>query len=379
VVVVDAGVLGEPLFAPDVSRSEVAHAAGVDVEDLAAARDKGAAIQAMARGAGEIVERLQNEGRLGALGGLGGTGGSAIVAEAMRRLPIGVAKLLVSTVVSGDTSAYVGVTDATLMYSVVDIAGLNRVLAPILDNAAAAIAGMARARLRPRAPAELRPLVAASMFGVTTPCVTRARERLEELGYEVLVFHQTGAGGRAMEELIRAGFVTASLDVTTTELCDELAGGVWPAVPERLETAGAVGIPQVVSLGALDMVNVGPLAELPGRFRDRTLYEHSPAMTLARTTADEASALGATIARKLNRAHGPTALFCPLQGLSLLSIEGGVFHDAAADAALLAALRERVDRSRVELHEVDCDVNDPDFALAMADRLHELYRDWQRP
>ena len=370
VLLVDAGIVGEPRAEPDVTRQEVAAAAGADVRSLAAAGDRGAAVETMARGAAEIVLRLHGEGRLDAIGGLGGSGGSSLVTHAMRRLPVGVPKLMVSTVASGDTRPYVGAVDVTMMYSVVDISGINQISARILANAAGALAGMARAVVPPLG-AE-RPLVVASMFGVTTPAVTVARERLEELGYEVLVFHQTGAGGGSMEELIKAGFIAGSLDVTTTELCDSLVGGVFPAVEDRLESAGARGVPQVVSLGALDMVNFGAMESVPARFRDRTLYVHNPTVTLMRTTPQECAELGRLIARKLNAASGPTALFMPLRGVSAIAVEGQVFHDPAADEALFAALREKVDASKVEVHELDADVNDPVFARAMADRLHEL-------
>ena len=371
VLLVDVGILGEPLAEPDVSRAEVARAAGMDVRALAAAGDRGAAVATMARGAAEVVTELHAEGRLDAVAGLGGSGGSAIVAHAMRDLPVGVPKLLVSTLASGDTRPYVGAVDVTMMYSVVDIAGLNRVSERILGNAAAAVAGMAKTRVEPSAGA--RPLVGATMFGVTTPCVTRARERLEELGYEVLVFHATGTGGQSMEALVKGGFIAACLDVTTTELADELVGGVLSAGPERLGAAGEAGIPQVVSLGALDMVNFGPRETVPERFRGRLFYEHNPTVTLMRTTAEECAELGRTIARKLNAAKGPVALFVPLRGVSLIATEGQVFHDREADEALFSALRENLSPS-VEVRELDTDVNDPEFAEAMADRLHELYR-----
>jgi uncharacterized protein (UPF0261 family) len=371
VLLVDAGILGEPLAEPDVTREEVAQAAGADVRALAHAGDRGAAVETMARGAAAVVERLHAEGRLDGVAGLGGSGGSSLVTYAMRQLPVGVPKLMVSTVASGDTRPYVGASDVTMTYSVVDIAGINQISARILSNAAGAIAGMAKAGV-PDLP-DPKPLVGASMFGVTTQCVTVARERLEELGYEVLVFHQTGTGGESMEELMRGGFVTAALDVTTTELCDELVGGVFPAHAKRLEVAGELGLPQVVSLGALDMVNFGPMDSVPERFRDRTLYVHNPTVTLMRTTPEECAELGRTIARKLNAATGPTALFVPLRGVSMIAVEGQVFHDAEADEALFQALRDNLDRSKVELHELDLDVNDPEFALAMANRLHELY------
>jgi uncharacterized protein (UPF0261 family) len=372
-LLVDTGVLGVPLAEPDISREEVAEAAGADAQELAKSGDRGAAVEAMARGAAEIVKELHAQGRLDAVLALGGSGGTAIATHAMRELPVGVPKLMVSTMASGDTRPYVGAVDVTLMYSVVDIAGLNPISVRILGNAAAAAAGMAKVE-RPRAEAE-KPLVGATMFGVTTPSVTEARNRLEELGYEVLVFHATGTGGQSMEALIRSGFITASLDVTTTELADELVGGVLSAGPERLEAAGELGIPQVVSLGALDMVNFGPFETVPPQFRDRVLYKHNPTVTLMRTTPEECAELGRMIAEKLNQAQGPLTLFVPLKGVSVIATEGQVFHDPAADEALFGALRDHLDPA-VDLQELDLDVNDPEFARAMADRLDALYRSW---
>jgi uncharacterized protein (UPF0261 family) len=368
VVLVDAGILGEPTTAPDVSREEVARAGGIDLDALVAAGDRGEAVAAMARGAAAVVQRLFEDGKLDAIVGLGGSGGSSLVSHAMRELPIGVPKLLVSTVASGDTRPYVGGIDITMMYSVVDIAGVNRISARILGNAAAAVAGMARA---PVSEAEGKPLIVASMFGVTTPCVSAARELLEQEGFEVLVFHQTGVGGRSLEDVVRAGFAAGVLDVTTTELADELVGGVLPADPHRLEAAGAGGIPQVVSLGALDMVNFGPLETVPERFRGRTLHVHNPTITLMRTTPDECRELGRRLAEKLNRATGPTALYVPLRGVSMIATEGQPFYDPDADTALVEALRAHVG-TNVEVHELDLDVNDPEFAHAMVRRLVEL-------
>jgi uncharacterized protein (UPF0261 family) len=370
VLLVDAGIVGQPLVRPDVTREEVAAAAGADVAGLAAAGDRGAAVETMARGAAEVVQRLHAEGRLDAIGGLGGSGGSALATYAMRQLPIGVPKLMVSTVASGDTSPYVGSVDVTMMYSVVDIAGVNRVSARIMANAAGALAGMAKATVPDLG--DDRPIVVASMFGVTTPAVTTARERLEELGYEVLVFHQTGAGGGSMEKLLEAGYAVGALDVTTTEFCDQVAGGVLAAVPERLESAGAAGLPQVVSLGALDMVNFGPLETVPERYKDRNLYVHNPTITLMRTTPEECREIGRIVAQKLNAATGPTVLFVPLRGVSMIATEGQVFHDPEADEALFTTLRDELDTSKVEVHELELDVNDPEFALAMANRLHAL-------
>jgi len=371
VVLVDAGVLGLPLATPDIFRDEVARAVGVDIRELAAAGDRGTAVETMARGAAEIVKRLYAEGRLDGILGLGGSGGSALITHAMRELPVGVPKLMVSTVASGDTRPYVGAVDVTMMYSVVDIAGLNGISERILSNAAGAIVGMATASVPQKG--STKPLIGATMFGVTTPCVTAARERLEELGYEVLVFHATGTGGQSMEALIDGGFLAGVLDITTTELADELVGGVFSAGPDRLDRAGARGLPQVVSLGALDMVNFGPMDTVPETFRARTLYKHNPTVTLMRTTAEECAELGRIIARKLSAATGPVSLFIPLRGVSLIATKGEVFYDQAADEALIDAIHAHMDPT-VEVHELDMNINDPPFAHAMANRLHEYVR-----
>jgi uncharacterized protein (UPF0261 family) len=369
VVLVDTGV-HEPQVEPDIAREEVARAAGADTARLAADGDRGAAVAAMAAGAEAVVRRLHAEGRLDGVLALGGSGGSSIATRAMRALPVGVPKLMVSTLASGDTRPYVGAVDVTMTYSVVDISGVNRVSARIMANAAGAIAGMVGATVPPL---DEKPLVAATMFGVTTPCVTRARERLEELGYEVLVFHATGAGGQSMEALVRGGFLAGVLDVTTTELADELVGGVLSAGPDRLRAAGEVGLPQVVSLGALDMVNFGPRETVPERFASRNLYVHNPTVTLMRTTPEECLELGREIGRKLSAATGPTALYIPVRGVSMIDVEGQPFYDPEADRALVRGLHETLDDG-VEVHELDRDVNDPAFAVAMADRLHELLR-----
>ena len=375
VVLVDAGVY-EPQAEADVPREEVAAAAGADVAALSEAGDRGAAVDAMGRGAAEVVRRLHEEGRLDGILSVGGSGNSSIAAQAMRVLPVGVPKLIVSTLASGDTRPYVGANDVTMTYSVVDISGLNRISERILVNAAGAIAGMAKAYV-PESdggkPLSSTPLIGATMFGVTTPAVTRARGRLEELGYEVLVFHATGTGGQSMEALARGGFLAGLLELTTTELADDLVGGVLSAGPDRLEAAGELGLPQVVSLGALDMVNFGPRETVPEQFEGRNLYVHNPTVTLMRTTPAECAELGRRIARKLSAATGPTALFVPLKGVSMIATEDGPFYDREADEALFAALREDLGEN-VELHELDLDVNDPAFADAMANRLDEMLR-----
>jgi uncharacterized protein (UPF0261 family) len=371
VLLVDTGVRGEPMAHPDISREEVARAAGANLAALAAAGDRGAAVETMSRGAAAVALDLFSQGRLHAILGMGGSGGTSIVAQAMRALPVGVPKLVVSTVASGDTRPYVGAVDVTMMYSVVDIAGINQVSERILSNAAAAAAGMAHSYTTFQPMQSGRPLIAATMFGVTTPCVTEARKRLEQLGYEVLVFHATGAGGRSMEALIDAGFIAGSLDVTTTEWADELVGGVLGAGPDRLDAAASKGVPQVVSLGALDMVNFGPFESVPERFRDRNLYRHNATVTLMRTTPDECAELGRIIARKLSAAKGPTALFLPLRGVSMIAAEGQPFHDPAADQALFESVRANLGPN-VELVELDMEINDPRFAGAMAERLHAM-------
>jgi uncharacterized protein (UPF0261 family) len=363
--VLDAGVLGEPAFAPDLPASDVAEAGGSTLAALRGRGDRGVALDVMARGAAALAAREHSDGRVAAVLGIGGSCGTAIATSAMRALPVGVPRVMVSTVASGPVGSYVGETDITMMYSVVDIAGLNRISRRILSNAAGALCGMLE---QPGLPDGDRTLLAATMFGVTTPCVERVRRRLEAGGYEVLVFHATGSGGRAMEGLILAGFIAGVADVTTTEWCDELVGGILSAGPERLGAAGAMGIPQVVSVGALDMVNFGPRATVPDRFRDRLLHVHNPSVTLMRTTAAECTQLGEIIAARLNAANGPTTLLLPLRGVSALDREGQPFHDAEADAALFEALRGSVGPA-VSLIELDLHINDTAFADAIADRL----------
>jgi uncharacterized protein (UPF0261 family) len=367
-LVVDVGVLGEPAFAADVGRTEVAAAAGADLAKLAEDRDRGAAVTAMAEGAAKVLARLHADGKVDGALALGGTGGSSVAARAFRELPLGVPKLVVSTAASGDTRAYVGETDLVLFPSVTDVAGVNRLSARILANAAAAVAGMVAAP--PVETDDARPLLAASMFGVTTPCVTAAREALEGKGYEVLVFHMTGTGGRTLEGLAADGWLAGVLDVTTTELADELVGGVFSAGSGRLTGAARAGVPQVVSVGALDMVNFGPRDTVPAEFAHRNLYVHNPSVTLMRTTPEECAELGTRLATRISASTAPAALFLPLKGISAIAVEGGPFHDPAADKALFDAIRSTLDRDRVELVELDLDVNDPAFAAATVEKLH---------
>jgi uncharacterized protein (UPF0261 family) len=368
-LMIDVGIFGEPPFAPDISAAEVATAGGADRAALAAANDRGNAVGAMAAGAAIILKRLYDEGRVHGVIAMGGGGGTTLGSIAMQPLPVGAPKLIVSTVASGDTRAYVGVKDIAMMPSIVDVAGVNRLSSKIIANAAGAIAGMVK--IEHREGVDAKPMIAATMFGVTTAGVTKAREIIEKAGYEVLVFHAVGSGGRTMEELIRAGFIAGVLDLTTTELADELAGGVLTAGPNRLEAAGEFGVPQVVSLGALDMVNFGARESIPAKYAQRKLYPHNPLVTLMRTTREENAELGRIIAAKLSKAKGPTVLMIPKKGVSAIDVEGKPFYDAEADEALFAALRKDI-TPNVTLVELDADINSDAFATEAANRLLAL-------
>lgn len=370
VLVMDLGILGEPAIAADVAAADVARAGGAELAALRARGDRGSASDVMLAGACALVPALYAEGRFDAVLGLGGGGGTAMATAAMRTLPVGVPKVMVSTLASGNTAPYVDVKDITMMYSVVDIAGLNPLSRRILANAAGAVCGMVE-----QAPPEpsTRPLLAATMFGVTTPCVTAVRERLEREGYDVIVFHATGTGGRAMEGLIADGYFAGVIDVTTTEWADEVVGGVLSAGPDRLAAAGRSGVPQVVSAGALDMVNFGAAETIPERFRDRNLYRHAPNVTLMRTTAGECAAIGRRIAAQLNGAQGPVVLVLPLRGVSAMDAEGRPFRDPEADRALFAALREHA-APGVRIRDVDAHINDPAFAEVLAEEMLALLR-----
>jgi uncharacterized protein (UPF0261 family) len=369
VVTMDLGVREDPPFPVDVTADQVARAGGSTVADLRKRADRGTAVDTMMAGARALTRELYGQNRFDGVLGLGGGGGTTMITAAMRELPVGVPKLMVSTMASGNTAPYVDVKDITMMYSVVDIAGLNPVSMQILRNAAGAIVGMVDQDPPRDASAQAnRPLIAATMFGVTTPCVTEARKRLEAAGYDVIVFHATGSGGRAMEGLIDDGYFAGVLDVTTTEWCDEVVGGVLTAGPDRLSAAGRKGIPQVVSVGALDMVNFGAVDTIPEKFRDRKLYRHNATVTLMRTTPEESRAIGRRIAEQLNRATGPVVLMLPLRGVSMIDAEGQPFHDPDADRALFDALRARVGEN-VRVRELDAHINDPEFGRALADEL----------
>lgn len=367
-MVMDLSTGGAPAFDAEIRAEEVARRGGSSLAAIQERGDRGEAIAVMLKGAQAMTREAFAAGACQGVLGLGGGGGTAMITAAMRELPVGVPKVMVSTMASGNTAPYVDVKDITMMYSVVDIAGLNPLSRRILANAAGAIVGMVEQQLAPSAD---RPLIAATMFGVTTPCVSAARERLEAAGYEVVVFHATGAGGRAMEGLIDDGWFDGVLDVTTTEWADEVVGGVLSAGPDRLTAAGRKGVPQVVSVGALDMVNFGPPETMPAGFSGRLLYRHNPSVTLMRTTAEECRAIGGRIAAQLNRATGPVAVLLPLRGISMIDRDGQPFHDPEADSALFDALRGGLRRD-IPIRALDAHVNDAEFAHALADELLAL-------
>ncbi len=368
-LMIDVGVLGRAPFEADISPAEVAAAANENLAALRTERDRGRSVTAMAAGAKAILARLFEQGAIQGVVSLGGSAGTTIATAAMRALPCGFPKLMVSTVASGDIKPYVGITDICMMPSVVDIAGLNHVSRRIIGNAAGAICGMV-APEPASAALNQKPAIAATMFGVTTPCVTASRRLLEERGYEVLVFHATGIGGQAMEQLIEDGAFQAVLDITTTELADELVGGVMSAGPHRLEAAGRNGIPHLVCPGAIDMVNFGPMETVPPQFRSRNLYVHNPSVTLMRTTTEECAEIGRITATRLNRATGPVTVLVPLQGVSGIDKIGAPFYSPEALDAYRRALKTSLSPN-IRLVELDAHINDEGFAISAVDLLME--------
>jgi uncharacterized protein (UPF0261 family) len=316
----------------------------------------------MGQGAAKLVRSLYDAGRLDGIMGMGGTGGTAVISAAMRELPVGVPKVLVSTAASGDTRSFLGTRDITLIPSVVDVAGVNRISRRIFTEAAGAICGMVEmAGTASASEREERPIIAVTMFGNTTPCVDRCREMLTARGYEVLVFHCTGVGGETMENLVRDGLVTAVLDITTTEWADELCGGVFTAGPTRLEAPGQVGIPHLIVPGCVDMVNFGPRETVPQKYEGRLFYVWNPTVTLMRTTVEENAALGRIFAEKANRARGPVACLLPLRGVSILDSEGQIFWWPEADWAMFDALKVNL-RPGMPVEVMDANINDSAFA-----------------
>ena len=369
-LLVDVGTGEPPAVAPDISREEVAQAGEVDLAKLVATRDRGACVAAMAAAAPLLLERLRAEGRIDGVISLGGGGGTAIASAAMRTLPIGFPKMIVSTLASGNTAHYMGTKDIVMMPAIVDVQGLNRISRTILSRAAGAICGMVEADV---SGGEEKPLIVASMFGNTTKCIEAATPILEEAGYEVLVFAATGAGGRAMESLVESGLVAGVLDVTTTEWADEHVGGVLAAGPTRLDAAAKAGVPAIVAPGCLDMVNFGEPQSIPSRFAGRTFYAHNPQVTLMRTTPAECAELGGIIAAKVNAYPAAVTVLIPRGGISVISAPGGPFHDPEADAALFDALRNGL-RPDIPVVVRDEAINDPAFARACAEALLDNIR-----
>jgi uncharacterized protein (UPF0261 family) len=369
VLVVNVGVIGEPFFTPDLTSEEVAAAGGVPLVELIEQGDRGRAMEVMTRGAAIIAKRLYDDSLIDGIVSMGGGGGTIIGTSAMRALPVGFPKLMVSTVASGDTSPYVGTTDLTMMPSVVDVAGLNRISRTIFTNAAGAICGMVQGEVAEAG--EGKPLIAATMFGNTTRAVDNARKILEANGYEVLVFHATGTGGRTMEALIESGYFAGVLDITTTEWADEVCGGVLSAGPHRLEAAAKMAIPQVVTPACIDMCNFWAPETIPARYSERLFYHWNPNVTLMRTNVEENHQMGRIFAEKLNAARGPVAVFIPRGGFSEVDFPEKPFWWPEADQAFFEALQENL-RPDIPIEISDKDVNDPSFSRRVAEKLLEF-------
>lgn len=363
---VDVGTLTPPSIDPDVSRDQVLNGRLISTDD------RGAAVTAMGEALAEYLHAEHASGQVAGVIGIGGSGGTALITAAMRALPIGFPKLMVSTVASGNTAPYVDCSDITMMYSVVDIAGLNVVSQRVLANAAHAMAGMVNHRVMLTEP---RPCLGMTMFGVTTPCVSAVREELERKGYDGLVFHATGTGGRAMEHLVQSGLIRGVLDITTTEVADRIVGGVFPAGPARFDSLIQQGIPLVLSLGALDMVNFGGIDTVPEEFRGRNLHVHNAHVTLMRTTAEENRQFARWIADKLNRAESPLTVLIPLHGVSMLDAPGQPFHDPDADAALFDELESCLEQSELRrVVRLPHHINDVEFSHALVEQFEMLVK-----
>ena len=360
----------ESSFVPDVDVAEIAAEADEDIASIRKRNDRAYATEVLSRGLKRLLPKLFAKGLFDGVLSFGGTGGTSLVAPGMRQLPIGIPKLIVSTVASGDTSVYVGTSDIMMMPSIVDVSGLNKISKRIFGNAVSAMAGLLNYRFETEE--DERPLVAATMFGVTTPAVNFAREYLEQNGYEVLVFHATGIGGRTMESLVSDGYFAGVLDLTTTEWADELVGGILNAGEHRLEAASLAKIPQVVSLGAMDMVNFGPFDTVPDQFKNRNFYKHNPTVTLMRTTVEENEKLGKIIASKLNLAKSETILVIPNGGFSAIDVQTGPFYCPEADKALIDSIKKHLTNENVKLIEKEHAINDKAFAEFSAQQLINL-------
>jgi uncharacterized protein (UPF0261 family) len=370
-LVVDFGVMGKPAFDPDVKRDEVAAAGGGELSKLSSGSHKDEAMKVMAKGLAVVVKKLYDQGKLDGILGMGGSGGTSIATTGMRELPVGVPKMMVSTVGGGDVSAYSGSKDITFMPSVVDVAGINSISRRIYANAAGAIAGMVLAEAGDAG--AVKPLLTASMFGNTTTCVNAAREIIEKEGYEVLVFHATGTGGKTMESLIADGYIQGSLDITTTELADEVCGGVFSAGAERCMAASLAGIPAVLVPGCVDMANFWGIGTVPEKYKGRNLYEWNPNVTLLRTNVEENIQMGEMIARAANASTAPVTVILPLKGVSMLDSEGNQFWDPEADKACFDAIKKNL-KPGIPVIEMDNNINDPEFSSKVALTLLEMLK-----
>ncbi len=350
-VLMDIGVLGQPAMLAAISRRDIAQAGGAEINTLVAARDRGKALAVMATGLTVVLTKLQRDGLIDAVLGLGGGGGTAVACAAMRALPIGIPKVMISTMAASSKGpAYVGTRDIVMVNTITDIIGMNPILRGVLSNAAAAICGMAEGGAKGGNLHEAggRPTVAITAFGVTTTAAMSCHKLLGDAGFDTLIFHANGTGGRAMEELIDEGVINAVLDLTTTELADELCGGQLSAGPQRLEAAGERGIPQVVLPGAMDMVNFTTPETVPSKYAERRFYRHSPNTTLMRTTVEENAILGRWVGEKLAKSKTRPVLILPVRGFSEYDKVGGVFYDPIADKAFMdAAIKALGDRGDV--------------------------------
>ncbi|MBT7957889.1 MAG: Tm-1-like ATP-binding domain-containing protein [Akkermansiaceae bacterium] len=365
-LLIDLGSGDDPQVTPDITRFQVAEAAGLDLQPILDRKDRGECVTAISQAAPVLLAKLAAEEKIHGVISLGGGGGTALGTAAMRALPVGFPKLMVSTLASGNTAHYVGTKDITMMPSIVDVAGLNSISKIIFTRAAHAICGMVEAEIDQ---SDSKPLIVASMFGNTTDCINIAAKVLEDAGYEVLIFHATGTGGKTMESLIESGMVAGVLDITTTEWADELVGATLSAGPTRLDAMTKAKVPAVISPGCLDMANYGEKETVPEKFADRTFYIHNPQVTLMRTNAEECAELGKILAEKANANPAPTAILNPLKTVSVISAEGQPFHDPEADAALFSAIHEH---AKVEVINYEEEINSEVFAKAAANKLLEL-------
>lgn len=368
-LLIDVGTEQAPKVAADVSREEVARIAGLDLGALMARHDRGECVAAMGQAAAAVLSDLASRGAIQGVISLGGGGGTSIATTGMRALPLGFPKVMVSTLAAGNVAPYLGVKDIAMFPAIVDVQGLNRISQMVFSRAAAAVCGMVDAAAKVEdSGAGDRPIIVASMFGNTTACVSHAVKLLEGKGYEVLVFHATGTGGRTMESLIETGLVAGVLDITTTEWADELVGGVLGAGPTRLDAAAKGRVPAIITPGCLDMVNFGSPESVPAKFAGRTFYQHNPQVTLMRTTPEECAELGRILAEKANASVGPVSVLLPKKAISVISAPGQAFHSAEADAALFDGVKAHL-KPGIPLIELDVEINDPAFAEACVAEL----------